>query len=77
MTKLLLHPPRGTHSFTLNLGCGQAHEYDGEHGIDCEPCRGHIQALSPEERIGHPALRGPAPAVGGTPEEVEIGRAVV
>lgn len=71
MTRTLLHPPRSVHNFRFAHGCGEAHEYDGETGIDCGPCIEHVRTLSPDERIMHPALRGPAPAVGATPEERE------
>ena len=68
MSKLLIHPPATTGSFTLNQGCGKPHEYDGETGIDCGPCADHIATLSPDERVAM-HLRGPAPVTGATPEE--------
>jgi hypothetical protein len=71
VTKLLLHPPETTGSFTLNLGCGKPHGYDGVHGIDCDPCVQHVATLSPDERVAM-HLRGPVPAQGATPEEREV-----
>jgi hypothetical protein len=70
MTKVLLHPPETTTSFRFAAGCGEAHEYDGEHGIDCERCIEHVATLSPDERIGHPALRGPVVLAGDNPAEI-------
>lgn len=71
MSKLLLHPPETTQSFTLNGGCGQPHEYDGEHGIDCPECIEHVRLMSPDDRIAHPLLRGPIVAIGDTPGEID------
>jgi len=67
MSKLLLHPPEGTTSFTFNAGCGQAHEFDGA-PIDCEKCVEHVATLPPDERVAM-HLRGPSPVQGATPEE--------
>lgn len=67
MSKLLIHPPATTTSFTFTAGCGKPHEYDGE-GIDCEPCVAHLATLPPDERVAM-RLRGPAPVSGSTPEE--------
>lgn len=69
MSKTLLYPPETVTSFTLNTGCGKPHEYDGKHGIDCSACAEVVRSQSPEERISHPALRGPVPVQGATPEE--------
>lgn len=68
MTKLLIHPPEGTTSFTFATGCGKPHEFDGETGIDCEPCANCVALMSADERVAM-HLRGPVPAIGGTPEE--------
>ena len=71
MSKLLLHPPVTTTSFTLHQGCGRPHQYDGEHGIDCQPCVDYVATLPADERIGQQSLRGPVPVQGATPQERE------
>ena len=68
MSKTLLHAPKGHHSFTFYTGCGKPHEYDGK-GIDCPACVEAVRLLSPEERIAHPALRGPVPVQGASAQE--------
>jgi hypothetical protein len=70
MSQALLHPPETTTSFTLNGGCGRPHEYDGT-GIDCSACIAHVRTLSTDERIGHPALRGPILVIGDNPAEID------
>lgn len=85
MTKLL-YPPRGVTHFrvpakppdlphghehhSLLWGCGELHEYDGVHGIDCPQDVAYYESLPLEQRCIDPALRAPILVNGDDPAEV-------